>query len=207
MPAQGGCQIQLLLTEERPGRWTLAIHARPDTTDAWTRHATGVVTRRTTAVADADAFADLGSVWPPARAKAVDTSGMYGLEAGSDAGSEAGSEAGSDVFYGPVFQGLTKAWRQGDRVWAEVTLPESRPSESGSFGIHPALLDSVLHAAMLTGSDATEPARLPFTFTDVVLWASGATRVRVCLTRTGEDDVSVVVADDTGSRCCRSGPC
>ncbi|WP_376772737.1 SDR family NAD(P)-dependent oxidoreductase [Streptomyces zagrosensis] len=195
MPAQGGCQIQLLLTEERPGHWTLAVHARPDTTDAWTRHATGVLTRRTTAVADASAFADLGSGWPPTRAKAIDTSGMYSPEADFDTG----SGAGPDVFYGPVFQGLTQAWRQGDRVWAEVALPESRPSESGPFGIHPALLDSVLHAAMLTGSDASEPVRLPFTFTDVVLWASGATRVRVCLTRTGEDDVSVVVADDTGS--------
>ncbi|MEK8173605.1 hypothetical protein NKH77_45765 [Streptomyces sp. M19] len=40
---------------------------------------------------------------------------------------------------------------------------------------------------------------LPFMFTDVVLRASGATRVRVCLTRRGEDEVSVEVADATGA--------
>ncbi|MEK8173588.1 polyketide synthase dehydratase domain-containing protein [Streptomyces sp. M19] len=123
----------------------------------------------------------------PDGASAVDTSGIYG------------SGADTDLAYGPAFQGLTRAWTQGDRVWAEVELPEPQRAGAGAFGVHPALLDAVLHAAMFAGLAPAESARLPFMFTEVELTASGATRVRVCLTRTGADEVSVAVADRTGA--------
>ncbi|MEK8173604.1 acyltransferase domain-containing protein [Streptomyces sp. M19] len=68
IPAQGDCQIQVLLTEQvreqnQPEqRWTVAIHARPDGAEVWTRHATGVLTR-TTGTGDASDGV-VGTAWP-----------------------------------------------------------------------------------------------------------------------------------------------
>ncbi|MGC9382912.1 polyketide synthase dehydratase domain-containing protein, partial [Streptomyces sp. MH13] len=189
IPEQGGCQVQVHLIEQGQG-WTVEIHACPDGGESWTKHATGVLAgsgSRQTGVADDGGFDALGSSWPPADATLVDTSGVY--DTGEDFG----------IVYGPVFQGLTKAWAQGERVWAEVELPEAQWAQAGAFGIHPALLDAVLHAAMFAGLESADSAMLPFMFGDVVLRASGATRVRVCVTRTGPDQISVAVADRTGA--------
>ncbi|WP_421111621.1 polyketide synthase dehydratase domain-containing protein, partial [Streptomyces sp. NEAU-S77] len=190
--------MQVLLTERDQG-WAVEIHACPDGTETWTRHATGLLTSRATDGDPHEAGSGAGEItagggavfdgaWPPAGATAVDISDVY--DAGMD----------TDVVYGPAFQGLTRAWTQGeDRVWAEVELPGTESAQAGTYGIHPALLDSVLHAAMFAGLDSAESTRLPFSFTDVVLAASGAARVRVCLTRTGSDEVSIAVADGTGA--------
>ncbi|WP_421107071.1 SDR family NAD(P)-dependent oxidoreductase, partial [Streptomyces sp. NEAU-S77] len=184
IPAHGSCQVQVLLTERDHG-WAVAVHACPDGGDTWTRHATGALNRR---AANDGVFDALDAPWPPADATVVDTSGVY----------RTGAE--SDIVYGPVFQGLTRAWTQGeDRVWAEVELPEAQWAQAGGYGIHPALLDAVLHAAVFTGMASAESARLPFMFTDVVLRASGATRVRVCLTRTGSDEIRIAAADGSGA--------
>ncbi|MGC9382891.1 polyketide synthase dehydratase domain-containing protein, partial [Streptomyces sp. MH13] len=186
IPEQGGCQVQLLLTEQDQN-WSFEIHACPDGSETWTRHATGVLVDSgddKTAAGDNAVFS--GISWPPAGATTVDTSGLYD------------TNAGHDVAYGPVFQGLTRAWTQGDRVWAEVELPEAQWTQAAAFGMHPALLDAVLHAATFAGLDSTQTTQLPFMFTDVVLRASGATRVRVCVTRTGSDEVALAVADTTG---------
>ncbi|MGC9382835.1 type I polyketide synthase, partial [Streptomyces sp. MH13] len=185
IPAQGGCQIQVQLTEQAQDRWALVIHARPDGSEEWTRHATGSLTSGVSAV-DAWDVAGLGDTsWPPADAVAVDTSGIYRSE--------------GDVVYGPVFQGLTRAWTQGERVWAEVVLPEQQAEHVSAFGIHPALLDAVLQAARYGELDSSDAALLPFAFGDVVLRASGATQVRACLTPTGADEMSVAVTDATGA--------
>ncbi|MGC9382847.1 SDR family NAD(P)-dependent oxidoreductase, partial [Streptomyces sp. MH13] len=117
----------------------------------------------------------------------ADTSGIYDI--GADMG----------VVYGPVFQGLTRAWTQGERVWAEAELPEAQWAQAGAFGIHPALLDAVLQAAMFADQGPMGAARVPFMFSDVVLWATGATQARVCLDRTGAEEFSVEVADSTGA--------
>ncbi|MGC9502010.1 SDR family NAD(P)-dependent oxidoreductase, partial [Streptomyces sp. WG7] len=183
LPAQGGCQIQVQLTEQAQDRWMVAIHACPDGSEEWTRHATGELV--SAPGLDESVFTGLGSQWPPAGAAVVDISTLY--------------RADHDVVYGPAFQGLTRAWRQGERAWAEVALSEEQSGQAASFGMHPALLDAVLHASRLTGPDLVESARLPFLFTDVVLRASGAVRARVCLTRTGADEYSVAVADGSGA--------
>ena len=51
--------------------------------------------------------------------------------------------------YGPVFQGLRAAWQRGEDVFAEVALDEGQAGDAGFFGVHPALLDSALHASAL----------------------------------------------------------
>ncbi|WP_398878585.1 polyketide synthase dehydratase domain-containing protein, partial [Streptomyces prunicolor] len=72
-------------------------------------------------------------LWPPEGAVAVPVDGLY----------ERLAEAGYE--YGPVFQGLRSAWRDGELVYAEVVLPDEPVGSAQGFGIHPALLDAALH--------------------------------------------------------------
>ena len=51
----------------------------------------------------------------------------------------------------------------------------------------------MLHSTVFAGVDG-----LPFSFTDVVLRASGASKLRVAMTRTGSDEVAIAAADATG---------
>ncbi|GAA2778335.1 type I polyketide synthase [Crossiella cryophila] len=168
-----GCEVQVLLTESAAG-WTFTVHSCPAGADQWTRHATGLLT---TGAPTVETLADR-----PVGATEVDARGGYGEPA--------------DVAYGPAFQGLTRAWADGDQVWAEAELPEL---SAGGYGLHPALLDAVLHAAAFAGLDPADTGLLPFTLTDVVLHAAGATRVRARLTRTGGDQLAVTVADPDGA--------
>ncbi len=176
--------------------------------EAWTNHARGVLAPRA-AVGDGHASglvagAELlgGQAWPPAGSEKVDVDDLYdrllalGLE------------------YGPVFQGLEAVWRRGDEIFAEVALAAEQRDRADSFVVHPALLDSVLHAAMaaaLTGAqtvveDGVESAegnesavQLPFSFGGVELHAAGASSLRACLALSDSGSISVVVADAVGS--------
>ncbi|WP_418952511.1 SDR family NAD(P)-dependent oxidoreductase [Streptomyces albireticuli] len=183
-----GVQLRVLVGEpDGSGRRSLAVYSRPEEApedEAWTRHASGFLSS-----AAATGGTDL-SVWPPAGAQAVDIDGLYaGL-------AEAGLE------YGPVFQGVTAAWREGDTVYAEVTLPEGTPG-TDTFGAHPALLDAALHAIVLgdfaAGADADAP-RLPFAWSGVTLHAAGATALRVALRATPDGSgVALDLADPSGT--------
>ncbi|MET4427275.1 type I polyketide synthase [Mycolicibacterium sp. 624] len=134
--------------------------------------------------------ADL-SAWPPAGAVPVDVSDAYGMLA------ERGYE------YGPAFRGLTAMWRRGAEVFAEVALPQD--VAAGDYGVHPALLDSALHAVALAADDfgSTAPhvrgtLALPFSWEQVTLHAAGASSVRVRITPTGTHSVSIELADGLG---------
>ncbi|MEK8173580.1 polyketide synthase dehydratase domain-containing protein [Streptomyces sp. M19] len=65
--------------------------------------------------------------------------------------------------------------------------------------MHPALLDAVVQAVRFAELESADSALLPFMFGEVALRASAATRVRVCLTRTGPNEVSIAVADGSGA--------
>ncbi|WAP56084.1 type I polyketide synthase [Streptomyces sp. S465] len=184
LPEVGGVQLQLSVgAPDGSGRRSLTVYSRFEDAavdEPWVRHASGVLAQG----APAASF-DLG-VWPPEGASALPVEGLYaGL-----------AEAG--LAYGPVFQGLTSAWRLGDEVYAELELPEDARSEAGSFGLHPALLDSALHAVGLGGLIEGEGARLPFSWSGVSLHAVGASVLRVRLSGVGADAVSLAVADGAG---------
>ncbi|HXS46661.1 MAG TPA: SDR family NAD(P)-dependent oxidoreductase, partial [Solirubrobacterales bacterium] len=98
--------------------------------------------------------------------------------------------------YGPAFQGLTAAWRQGETVYAEVALADAQREESRRFAIHPALLDAALHTAFL-GSGAEGGPQLPFAWANVFLTAVGATELRV-EARLGEGETSLTLTDQSG---------
>ncbi|MER6178663.1 SDR family NAD(P)-dependent oxidoreductase, partial [Streptosporangium sp. NPDC001681] len=169
---------------QESGRRTVNVYARAaDALDGqpWIQHATGVLVGSGRMAEMFDA-----SVWPPAAATAIELDGLYeGLAAG-----------GFD--YGPVFQGLRAAWRGEEGVFAEVVLPEQAASSAGAFGVHPALLDAVLHALAFIGLEQVEGGRLPFFWGEVCLHASGASALRVRLVKTGDEAVSLTAVDAAG---------
>ncbi|MGW2332278.1 type I polyketide synthase, partial [Streptomyces sp. NPDC001700] len=186
LPEGGGVHVQLAVgAPDAAGRRPLSVHSRADSAapdEPWTRHATGWLAG-TGRVADVDL-----AVWPPEGAEAVDLNGLYpGL-------------AGVGLVYGPVFQGLRAAWRRGDEVFAEVALPEREQDNAAAFGLHPALLDAALHAIGL-GDFVAETGRagLPFEWSGVSLYATGAAVGRVRLTSVGANAVAVELADETGA--------
>ena len=155
----------------------MSVYSRRDESDAeWLLHAEG-----TLGMAAAEASVDL-SVWPPVGAESVDISDGYARLAAR------GYE------YGPAFQGLVAIWRRGPELFAEAAIP-AEASVDG-MGIHPALLDAVLHAVGLA-VDTTE-TMLPFCWRGVSLHAGGAGRVRARFTALGADAMSMEVADAAG---------
>ncbi|WP_413809416.1 type I polyketide synthase [Streptomyces sp. OE57] len=186
LPERGGVQLQIAVgAQDDTGRRTLALHSRPDEAgddEPWLRHATGAL-----AAGTVESSFDL-SAWPPAGAERIETDGLY----------EGLAEAGFG--YGPVFQGLRAAWRTDGAVYAEVALPEDADPGAALFGLHPALLDAVLHTIGL--SDLTEnPGQggLPFSWSGVRIHSVGADTVRVRLSSAGNGTVSLQLADVTGA--------
>ncbi|MGW7533249.1 type I polyketide synthase [Amycolatopsis sp. NPDC054798] len=180
LPEHGGIQLQVKVGEpDEAGARSIAIYARPedDAEQPWTRHAAGFVS----AGAGTPGF-ELAE-WPPRDATTLPVENLYAEL------SAAGLE------YGPVFQGLTAAWRRGDEVFAEVDLPEG--GEAEAFGLHPALLDSALHALSFAGS-GSDGTHLPFSWTGLTLFAAGANALRVKLAPSASG-TAVQLADRTGA--------
>ena len=171
LPDNAVVQVQILLAADR----TVSVHARIDENAPWTRHATGTLVPRRETTPEV-----------PARssgAERVDVGGVYaGLK-----------EIG--LGYGPVFQGLRECWRDGEIRHAEVELPPGTVVDG--YGVHPALLDACLHA-LACGSDVNE-ALVPFSWSGVVLYATGATAVRATLTPRGDNEISLVVTAPSGA--------
>ncbi|WP_413101308.1 type I polyketide synthase [Streptomyces sp. Inha503] len=186
LPERGGVRLQLTVgAPDAAGRRSLTVLSRAEDAPAeepWTRHADGVLATG----APRPSFAL--TAWPPQGAEAARTEELYAALA--DGG----------LRYGPVFQGLTAAWRRGDELFAEVRLDEPAASEAQAYGLHPALLDSALHALGLDGlGDGDGQGRLPFAWSGVSLYASGAPALRVRLELRGADGVRLEIADAAGA--------
>jgi polyketide synthase 12 len=202
---QGAVQVQVSVGEpDEAGRRSLGIHFRPERNpadhlvsgDEWTRHASGVLAPAGAALNGrggalrerVDVLA--GESWPPDGSEVVQVDGLY------DRLAERGFE------YGPAFQGLQAVWQRGDELFAEVALSAEQRSEAASFAVHPALLDSALHAGLssMASSQAggQSGVRLPFSFGGVELHAPGAASLRVSLSRTTDDAISLLVVDEAG---------
>ncbi|MEV8639262.1 type I polyketide synthase, partial [Streptosporangium sp. NPDC051023] len=179
--------LQVITTapENTPGRRVVDIYSRPaDSTADWTRHASGVLVTANRATENVDLV-----VWPPHGARPLEVGNAY------DRLAEAG------LGYGPVFQGLRAAWRRGDELFAEVTLPGERQQDAAPYGAHPALLDAALHIGALSWLDGgnVDGARLPFAWNGVRLYASGATTLRVRAVVSDSGSLSLHAADATGA--------
>ncbi|ATL32353.1 type I polyketide synthase [Streptomyces formicae] len=175
LPERDGVQVRLSLHgPDDSGRRAFTVDSRGDEGGDWTRHATGALSDR------AEPVTDTLVAWPPGEADPVDLDTHYA------------SVAATGLDHGPAFQGLNAAWRKGDEVFAEVALPDGLADDG--FGLHPALLDTALHAVGIGVSSEG----LPFSWAGVRLLATGATALRVRLTPVGVDAVAVLVADGTG---------
>ncbi|MFD7342643.1 SDR family NAD(P)-dependent oxidoreductase, partial [Streptomyces violascens] len=172
-------QVQLTVGDADPaGKRTLDVHTRRD--DTWILHATGWLAEAATA----DAMAT-DRAWPPAGAEPVDLLEIY----------ERVAERG--YRYGPAFQGLRAAWTHGDSVFAEVDAEPDTPDDA--FLVNPALLDAALHVLLPGVLNESAAPRLPFSWSGVRLHSAGAGGLRVEFRRTGDESVSLAVADSTGA--------
>ncbi|MFF2331915.1 MULTISPECIES: type I polyketide synthase, partial [unclassified Streptomyces] len=181
LPARGALQVRVMVgAPDDSGARGVSVHSRDeaDAGAAWVLHAEGTLT---TAATPAPVVEE---VWPPAGATPVDTADAYAylLDRG--------------YAYGPVFQGLRGAWQRDDDVFAEVALPEQAHADAGRFGLHPALLDATMHALLVLDRGTDAPTLLPFVWSGVNLQATGATALRVRISRTTG---AMVIADATNS--------
>ncbi|WP_183091347.1 type I polyketide synthase [Streptomyces radicis] len=188
IPERGGKDLRVVVeAPDASGRRALRVLARAsDGGDEapWTRHADGTLAPGN--AAPADPAARVGAeAWPPAGAEAVDLDGFY----------EDLARRGSEL--GPEFRGLTRAWRRGDEVFAEVALTGGTAVDAESFALHPALLDAALHGVALGDLGAFGP---PFSFSGVRVAAPGAAALRVRIAGADAGDgVQVTLADAGGA--------
>ncbi|MGW5318249.1 HAD-IIIC family phosphatase [Nocardia thailandica] len=187
VPDHAALRIQVVVGGEAGGRRSVRIHARDEREpDApWTLHAEGTVSGETDEPAGTAPGSPVAAAWPPVDAEPVDTGDLYARL------------AARGHRYGPVFQGVRAIWRRGEDLFAEIELAEQARADAARFGIHPALLDAALHPTALHAADG-DHALLPFAWSDVVLSATGATALRVRLTRSGPDTVTLAATDRDG---------
>jgi acyl transferase domain-containing protein len=185
LPERGAVAIQVSVSaaDER-GEREIAIHSRSEVgkeeeAAAWQLHALGTLGEAIPS--RPERFQD----WPPAGAEPIDVPELY--ERLADSG----------LPYGPAFQGLRRAWKAGEEVYAEVSLPEELAQGAAGFAIHPALLDSALHAAVAFGGG--DALKLPFAWRGVSLHAPGASHLRVRIQSTSEQEISLALADEAGN--------
>ncbi|MEU0257413.1 type I polyketide synthase, partial [Streptomyces sp. NPDC006184] len=192
VPEQGAVRLQIAVGgPDGTGSRSVEVYAAPDDPAGldgpavWTRHATGILAPTAGEAAPGHDF----TAWPPPGAQRVDTDDLYTeLVAHGHA-------------YGPLFQGLRGLWRRGDELFAEAALAEEDRSEADRYGVHPALLDAVLHPAVreAVAGDADQVWQ-PLEWNTVVLHATGATVLRARLLRSAPGVVSVEAADETGAQ-------
>jgi polyketide synthase 12 len=196
LPGTGRVQIQVMAgPPDEEGRRPVTVSARPaGGGQDWTRHAEGTAGPGP-AAAGAAAWA---GTWPPQGAAKAEAAELY----------ERLARAGYE--YGPAFRAVTSAWRCGDELFAEITLPDG--VSGAGFGLHPVLLDASMHAAGLADlADLGEPGLdrdvlVPFAWSGLALMpAMAAGTLRVRLTSAGPDGMSVTITDQAGQMAGRIG--
>ena len=148
-----------------------------------------------------------GAAWPPAGAAAVDIEELYARLA--DRGFQ----------YGPAFRNLRAAWSNGNGIYADVAVDQGMSAKAAAFRLHPALLDAALHAALAPVLDAQDGAGqdgaaqdgagehgagqdgafVPFVLRNVRVHAAGAKAMRVHITPSGTNAVSLCAVDSAGA--------
>jgi malonyl CoA-acyl carrier protein transacylase len=187
LPEEGAVEVRIRVGEpDEPGRRELRFSSRPagEPAQDWVPHATGLLAGAEHVVPFDGKFD--GKEWPPRDAIPVGLDGLY------DRYAETG------LTYGPAFRGLEAVWRRDDEYFAEVVLPQ-QVQEADSYGVHPALLDAVLHATVFAAAEDDSSGLLPFSWSGVSLHASGASVLRVRIRASGPDAVELAAVDTEGA--------
>ena len=160
MPAAGGVDVSVVIpatgATAEPGGRAASVYSRPAGAGEaeWVLHARGTLGA---AEGDGDPPAAEGlRQWPPAGAQPADPGARYAQLADRGYG------------YGPAFR-VRALWRRDGEVLAEVAVPPDAGVDVAGFGIHPALLDAALHAALLADPGDGEAVALPFAWEGVRL--------------------------------------
>ncbi|MFI9052897.1 type I polyketide synthase, partial [Streptomyces sp. NPDC053427] len=187
---RGSTDVQVAVEPaDEDGRRALTIHTRPADAagdGSWTRRASGILSDRPAAPVH-----DGSASWPPSDATPIDTHGFY--ERAADRGHQ----------YGPAFRGLTGVWQdENSGLYAEAALPEGL--ETDGFGVHPALLDTVLQTLLVTTDEGDVPSgviRLPLAWNEITLHVTGTplTSLRVHLTAGADGSVAASFSDANGA--------
>jgi acyl transferase domain-containing protein len=177
VPDDAAATVQLRVgAPDGTGRRSLQLHARVDGA-TWVRHGGGTLSKE-------QIEPEPIGQWPPEGAEPVAHQGLY----------PALVERG--LRYGPTFQGLRAVWRRDNEVFAEVACPVN----ARGFVVHPALLDSALHAIGFGGSaQATDGPVLPFVWAGVSAHATEPAVLRVRLQGSVDDSVRLTVTDGAGA--------
>ncbi|MGQ5668551.1 type I polyketide synthase, partial [Streptomyces sp. ECR2.10] len=189
VPEHGAVRIQVRVGEpDARGTRPVAVYSGDDGTPydetVWTRHAEGLLAPADTTAPQPDTpLAD----WPPAGAEPVGTGDLYDRLA-----------AGAGPVYGPAFRALSAVWRHGDDVYAEVALPDGERDAARRFALHPALLDAALQPLGLGLPAGLDDGLLLFAWQRATLHADGAGALRVRLTRSGHNTLTLLAADTAG---------
>ncbi|WP_319789790.1 SDR family NAD(P)-dependent oxidoreductase [Streptomyces tsukubensis] len=191
IPEQGMVDIRVTVAPaDAEGRCGVYVHARRS--DGWARHASATLVKDgagTASLRHGSQPSDSMDTWPPTDAVPVEMDGVY--DALGDRG----------LHYGTAFQGLRAVWRSEREVFAEVSLPEAAGDVADQYVVHPALLDSVLHAVGLGDfvDASTEGPSLPFAWRRVRIDVAGADTLRVRLSAVGKDTVALRLFDEGGA--------
>jgi polyketide synthase 12 len=185
VPDDDALQLQVrVAAPDGQGRRAVAVHTRLESAadgalaapgELWTRCASATIEEHSPEPTRSAASELLAGEWPPPNAQPIDVEGLY-------------ERLADDGFaYGPAFRGLRAAWRVGDDVVAEVSLPDSIGEQAGAFTLHPALLDATLHSISAADDDdaagrSTATVSLPFAWAGVSVASSGVRSLRVATT-------------------------
>ncbi|MCX5016602.1 SDR family NAD(P)-dependent oxidoreductase [Streptomyces sp. NBC_00555] len=173
MVLEDAVHVQVRIGPADGGRRPVTLHGKAEGTGTWSTHAEGVLV---------DAFGPEPTDWSVPALPAVDLAGFYE------------GFAAQGVDYGAAFHGVAELRGQGGTACGVVRLPAGEP---GGFGVHPALLDAALQV-MRAAVPASAEAQLPFQFTDVRLYATGATELRVRVD-VRDDGIRAAITDPAGA--------
>ncbi|MFE3639264.1 SDR family NAD(P)-dependent oxidoreductase, partial [Streptomyces sp. NPDC059168] len=201
LPESGAVQLRVTVgASDGRGRRPIRVHGRAETagsaglTDgAWLRHATGHLTTDTDTDTDTtgtetagttrpDTVTDVGQ-WPPAGAERVPVDTVLDRL------------TADGLHHGPAFRTPIEVWSRGEEVFVEARLSDDIRSSAARFALHPALLDAASQA-LAAGPGGT--GRIPLVWRGVRLYAVGADVLRLRITPSGKDTVSVAMADERG---------
>ncbi|MET9795423.1 type I polyketide synthase [Nocardiopsis alba] len=189
LPERGVVELQVVVDREGDGgeeRPSIAVYSRAadegsegfsDEGPGWVCHASGTL---------GDGVEVPSSAPVPGSGEELPVEGLY----------ERLEEGGFG--YGPAFQGLRRAWRDGDGVVAEAALPREFRDQAGDHVLHPALLDAAMHALSFVDLPGMSEGLLPFSWSGVRVLVSGAAGVRARIVPLGGTAVSLLVVDAAG---------
>jgi acyl transferase domain-containing protein/acyl carrier protein len=184
LPDDGTVDLQVAVAApDESGRRPVSVHSRASDEageSGWTKHASGLL-----AVTASPPAAEPAPVaWPPPDATEIPV--RHGEE-----------DLDGDVTHEAAAETLTAAWAREGHVYAEVALPEQERAEAAGYGVHPLLLDAALKACSLA-AEGDQAIMLPFSWSGLRLHASGATALRVHVSVTAPDRISLTATDRAG---------